>query len=221
MPLRQVKAGDFEYVGNGIFELKDNHNIRIDARRSGKEIKGSLKSQECFTKNIGGFQFQLRNREGYPGPLKNISGRENHVGENQGTLLPAPTLELEQQLRDWLAHEIEQGNIEINGVKIKLYKSRNGVEYPAGDAGKIDILTTDEQGNFIVFELKLSRGTVNALGQIQGYMGWVKQNLAQNKEVRGVIIAQEIDNNLRYAVSVNPNITLLKYKLHFTLEKVS
>jgi len=72
-----------------------------------------------------------------------------------------------------------------------------------------------------MFELKLSRGPDRAVGQALRYMGWVKKHLAASKNISGVIVAHEIDEKLRYAVSVAPNVTVFEYKVKFDLNEVS
>jgi RecB family endonuclease NucS len=77
----------------------------------------------------------------------------------------------------------------------------------------------DEEGNFIVFELKLSRGADKALGQILRYMGWVKKNLANDKLVKGVIVANKVDEKIKYAVMMTSDITLYEYEMNFVLSR--
>jgi len=72
-----------------------------------------------------------------------------------------------------------------------------------------------------VFELKLSRGADKAMGQISRYMGWVKMNLAGDKEVKGVIVAKKVDENLKYASSIIPDLSLFEYELNFKIREVS
>ena len=56
--------------------------------------------------------------------------------------------------------------------------------------------------------------------QVQRYMGYVKEELAEsNQSVRGIIIAFEDDVKIRRALSVAPNIDFYTYKIHFNLEK--
>ena len=86
--------------------------------------------------------------------------------------------------------------------------------------GPIDILAVDDFGNFVVFELKLERGPDRALGQLARYTGWVKLNLAREREVSGVVVAKSIDERLRYAACVIPNVALLEYEVEFCLREV-
>ena len=75
--------------------------------------------------------------------------------------------------------------------------------------------------NFVLFELKLSRGADKAMGRISRYMGWVKRNLATDKKVGGVTVAREVDENLKYAASIVLDINLFEYELHFKIRPVS
>jgi hypothetical protein len=78
---------------------------------------------------------------------------------------------LESHLRDFIARNLSA--VGPGGVKLTLYhdgQGRNGIEYPTG-VGPIDILAVDAQGNFVVFELKLSKGPDSAVGQLLRYMG--------------------------------------------------
>jgi len=126
---------------------------------------------------------------------------------------------LEAQLRDFLAHNIR--NIPVGGRLLRLYSDaagRNGIEFPT-DVGPIDILAVDEHDRFVVFELKLDRGPDRALAQLARYMGWVRTHLSAEAEVHGVIVARTIDERLRYAVVVMPNVTLLEYEVSFQVRE--
>ena len=128
---------------------------------------------------------------------------------------------VESHLRDFIAQNIE--TIKIDDHNIKLYSDENdrdGVEYPT-EVGPIDILAVDENGEFVIFELKLSKGIDKALGQILRYMGWVKFNLAKERKVKGVIVAKNIDQKLKYATSITPNISLFEYELNFKIQHVN
>jgi hypothetical protein len=52
------------------------------------------------------------------------------------------------------------------------------------------------------------------------YMGWVAANLAEpDVPVRGIIIAQQISEDLRLACSRVSNVDLFEYSLSVTLAK--
>jgi hypothetical protein len=53
------------------------------------------------------------------------------------------------------------------------------ISFDAKKQGRIDILAVDEVGNFIVIEIKAGEADRDVCGQIQGYMGWVKEHLAE------------------------------------------
>jgi hypothetical protein len=130
------------------------------------------------------------------------------------------TFPIESHLRDFIAQNIN--SIKVNEKSLSLYideTGRDGIEYPT-EIGNIDILAVDEEGNFVVFELKVSRGADRALGQILRYMGWVKKNIAKDKKVKGVIVAKNVDEKLKYAASMVPDVNLFEYKLDFKIKEV-
>jgi endonuclease len=128
---------------------------------------------------------------------------------------------LEHQLRDFLAQNLHR--IPIAGRSLKVYvdqTGRDGIEYPT-DVGPIDILATDDNGAFIVFELKRARVADQAVGQLARYMGWVKHTIGRGRSVSGVVVAKRIDTKLKYAASVVPGVTLLEYAVEFHLHEAN
>lgn len=128
--------------------------------------------------------------------------------------------ELEYQLRDFIAHNIE--SIKVDGKALRLYvddQGRDGIEYPTG-VGPIDILATDSDGAYVVFELKRGRVADKAIGQISRYMGWLITNKAEGTKVKGVIVAKDISVNLKHAVVAVPNVSLFEYRISFTLNDI-
>jgi len=127
---------------------------------------------------------------------------------------------LEYQLRDFIAQNINV--IQIEDRKLRLYvdlTGRDGIEYPTA-VGPIDILAIDDSNAFIVFELKRGRSPDHAIGQLTRYMGWVKQTIGKENEIRGVIVAKTISGNLKYAVAVIPNVSLFEYEVSFQLKPI-
>lgn len=126
------------------------------------------------------------------------------------------TFAAEADLRDFLAN-----NLDCVEPGLRLYRQgeRSGVEFPVDD-GRIDILAVDRAGRFVVFEFKLARGRNKALGQLLYYMGWVDKNLG-NGTCRGIIIAKEISDDLVLAVQRVQGVSLYRYKLSVSVERVS
>ena len=70
----------------------------------------------------------------------------------------------------------------------------------------------------MVVELKKGRVSDNVLGQIQRYMGYVKEDLAEeNQDVKGIIIGADDDLRIKRALSVTSNIEFFKYQVKFKL----
>lgn len=69
-------------------------------------------------------------------------------------------------------------------------------------------------------ELKAGTAKYSVIGQILGYIHDVRQNIAEEHEVRGVIIADEFDSRLIAAASEISHVSLKKYRVNFTFEDV-
>ena len=83
-------------------------------------------------------------------------------------------------------------------------------------------LDKDNKKELLVVELKKGRASDAVVGQIQRYMGYVKDELAEpGQMVRGVIIAFEDDTRVRRALSVAQNIEFYTYSIQFKLDKVN
>lgn len=136
------------------------------------------------------------------------------------TVEDASTFALEKHLEDflvanWAATELGKTHriYEVDGEKV-------GQQY-ATDTGPIDILAISNDGSeLLVVELKRGRASDSVVGQIQRYMGYVAQDLAEpGQTVRGVIIALEDDLKIRRALAVAPNIEFYRYEVNFKLHK--
>ena len=124
----------------------------------------------------------------------------------------------EKDLQNFLSknlYQIEPG--------LKLYEEEDitGIEFPVGNR-YIDILALDNHDNYVVIELKVSRGYDRVVGQLLRYMAWIRKNHADKGQfVRGIIIAREISEDLLLACSEIPNIDLYEYQLSVSLKKVN
>jgi len=113
-------------------------------------------------------------------------------------------------------------NLQLIESGLKLFEEEDitGIEYPAGN-GRIDILAIDKNNDFVVIELKISKGRDRVLGQLSRYLGWVEKNMADGQKVRGIIICKEISEDLTLACSVIKNeIELFEYELSVKLNRI-
>ncbi len=108
-------------------------------------------------------------------------------------------------------------NLEQLEKGLRLYKGNGitGQQVDAKVAGRIDLLAVDANGNLVVIELKAEEADRQVCGQIQAYMGWVQENLAGDKKVRGIIIANDFTPRSIYAAKVVPSLSLKKYQISF------
>jgi RecB family endonuclease NucS len=122
----------------------------------------------------------------------------------------------ETDLRDFLAKNL----VKIEpGLRLFKEEELNGIEYPVGGR-YIDILAVDANDEYVVIELKVSRGYDRTAGQLLRYMAWVKKHLAAGKKVRGLIVAREISEDLRLAASIVSDVRLIEYELSFKLHPI-
>ena len=125
---------------------------------------------------------------------------------------------LESQLKEFLVANWTNTDL---GKKYDIFEDegqRVGVEYPT-DTGRMDILAIRKDGKeLLVVELKRGRVSDVVVGQIQRYMGYVTEVLAdKGQSVRGAIIGLEDDLNLRRALVVTRNIEFYRYEIKFKL----
>jgi restriction system protein len=124
---------------------------------------------------------------------------------------------MEKYLEDFIVSNFKT----IFPENLELYQDEEGNDSSQylTDVGRIDILAKDKKTNtYIVIELKKGKESDKVVGQILRYMGWVKENLAvNNEEVKGLIICKEIDQKLKYAVSVIKDISVKCYHIDFRL----
>ncbi len=124
----------------------------------------------------------------------------------------------EHDLRDFLARNLQ---LIESGLTLYTDEGITGVEYPVGGRF-IDLLAIDLSGNYVVIELKVSKGYDRVVGQLLRYMNWVKLNQAESSQgVRGIIIAKNISEDLRLACSRLPDVALFEYELAVTVKPVA
>jgi restriction system protein len=175
---------------------------------------------------------ELKNSTGSIGTVSFISKYASELeGLIRGAELPPiiatdPSIEdptvfaLEKHLEDFLVHNWKQTEL---GKKYNIYEDEGelvGRQYPS-DTGPIDILAiSKDKKELLIVELKRGRASDQVVGQIQRYMGYVLQELAEPGQlVKGVIIALEDDLKIRRALAVTNNISFYRYEVSFKLFK--
>lgn len=207
-------TGDYEY-----------HKGKILAHR---------RSVRWYTKTISRSEMSesLRNSAGAIGTVSNISkyadeietlisgGRPASIVSTDETVEDPSIFALEKHLEDFLVQNWRHTEL---GKHYDIYEEDGemvGQQYPS-DTGPIDILAVSkDKKEILVVELKKGRVSDVVVGQVQRYMGYVQEELAEdNQKVKGVIIAFEDDVKIYRALSVAPNIDFYTYKIHFELKK--
>ncbi|MDZ7587261.1 MAG: endonuclease NucS, partial [Patescibacteria group bacterium] len=198
------------------------------------EILPHRRSVRWFSKTIERSQMSLplQYSTGSIGTVSNINkyseeiekliagDRPPTITSTDETIEDPSTFALEMHLEDFLIQNWQ--NTEL-GKKYDIFEEDGelvGQQYPS-DTGPIDILAISKnKKELLVVELKKGRVSDVVIGQIQRYMGYVKEELAEkNQTVKGVIIALEDDIRLRRALAVTQNIDFYTYKVSFKLIK--
>lgn len=174
----------------------------------------------------------LRNSTGSIGTTAEITPYASELerligGHKPPTLIASDTtvedpvvFALEKHLEDFLVANWKQTEL---GKYYDIYEESGemiGKQFPT-DTGPIDILAiSKDKKELLVVELKKGRASDQVVGQIQRYMGYVLEELAEKAQaVKGVIIALEDDTRIRRALAVAPNIAFYKYQVSFKLFK--
>lgn len=133
----------------------------------------------------------------------------------------ATSFALENQLEEFLVENWNQTEL---GKKYNIYEVDGevvGRQFQTDDGGEMDVLAVSKDNKeLVVIELKRGRASDKVVGQIQRYMGYAKEVLAEEGQiVKGIIIAFEEDIRLKRALAVTNNIEFFRYKIDFKLYK--
>ena len=183
--------------------------------------------------DLAGFTDSLRNNLVAPGTVREVTDYHAEIeplisGDAGGGIsVKDKTIEdpivfaLEKHLEDFLVKNWAATPL---GQDYDLYEVDDemvGQQFPT-DTGTIDILAiSKDRKTLLVVELKKGRASDRVVGQIQRYMGYVLEELAESgQNVKGTIIALEDDIRIRRSLAVAPNIDFYRYQVSFTLQKV-
>jgi hypothetical protein len=165
-------------------------------------------------------KYRLYNKMVDPSPIykDSIGGNGGEKKETDDEFDYESSFAYEKDLQNYLAK-----NLQIIEAGLKLFEEDDisGIEYPAGNRF-IDILALDKNNDFVVIELKVSKGYDRVIGQLLRYIGWVEQKMASDgQKVRGIIICKELSEDLLLACSKIKEIELFEYELLIKLNKIN
>ena len=92
-----------------------------------------------------------------------------------------------------------------------------GRQMPVPGIGRADIVALDQQNNLVVIEVKSGTADDSTLTQLLSYMHGLK--CKENREIRGIIVAEEFTRKLKQAATSLPHIKLVKITPKITIEK--
>lgn len=125
---------------------------------------------------------------------------EQVVEEGKDKLSEEETEEVE---RKQIEKKIEDFYVELlgeieEGLALLGEDSQEGRQYST-PIGRIDLLCKDPAGDYVIVEIKVGEAKDSVFGQILRYIGWIKRDLGQSKNVRGIILAGEFPEKARYS----------------------
>jgi restriction system protein len=179
------------------------------------EMSDSLKNSAG---SIGTVSQISKYREELEGLIKGEAPKPVLISTDETVEDPA-VFALEKHLEDFLV--ANWGSTPL-GKTHDIYQEDDnfGQQFPT-DTGPIDILAVSkDKQEVLVVELKKGRASDSVVGQIQRYMGYIAEEIAEDHQlVRGVIIALEDDLRIKRALKVAPNIEFYRYEVKFDLIK--
>ncbi len=87
------------------------------------------------------------------------------------------------------------------------------------DVGRVDILAKDANGRRVVIELKVGEAKDPAVGQIARYLGWYARH--DGTPPRGLLIASEFPEAVRYAAEAVKGLSLVQYRVQFAFNPIT
>jgi hypothetical protein len=197
------------------------HLLRLSVNAKSRVHYSAKPGEDNVFYQIDSSHFRLYNPANDPTPISETSVPlvdEDPSKELSEDIPGSAQFAYEKDLQSFLAK-----NLNVIGPGLRLYDEEGvtGIEFPVGGRF-IDLLAIDPSGNYVVIELKVSRGYDRVVGQLLRYMAWIKKNQAEGQQsVRGIIVAREITDDLLLACSGIPNVQLFEYQMSVALRKVA
>jgi len=153
-----------------------------------------------------------------PDPLGSTSYADELIDEEDGEGSEGPpqgnndaseiTFGLERDLQSALRSDIKQ--LEA-GLRII-----DGGKERSTEAGRIDIVAEDNDGNLVVVELKAGPANSGVITQVLAYMSSIADS--DRRSVRGIIVAGGFSDRIVRAAKAVPNLALRKYTFQFSFD---
>lgn len=161
--------------------------------------------RRAFLVQVSSNKFRLADREGQ------ASLGDEEENESLGYEIEdiSYSLSLERDLEDYLSRNLSA--VEEGLKLLDRQKELPGV-------GRLDILAEDKQGNPVVIELKAGPADEKAVGQLQAYIEYLREQGYNN--VRGILIAASYNPKAIYAAKAVKHIKLAKYKVEFKIQYI-
>jgi endonuclease len=195
------------------------HLIRLSVNAPSRHHYSAKPAEDDLLYQIDSSRFRLYDAAVDPRPV--IQGTESPGGtepEEDADTLTSAEFAYERDLKHFLAR-----NLSLIELGLRLFEEEevSGLEFPVGGRF-IDILAVDTRNNLVVIELKVSKGYDRVVGQLLRYMAWIEQNQVEpDQQVRGIIIARTISEDLRLACTRVEGVSLFEYELAVTLRRIA
>jgi hypothetical protein len=203
------------------------HLIGLSANHSSSHHYPSFR-KHAFLFSLGGGRYRLWNEEADGTWI--VTGNGVRLADDSEDVMIAEeaadeadelggvSLSLERDLENTLLARLDQLE---PGLQLYDHGGVRGQQIDTGVVGRLDLLATDGQGRLVVIELKVGQADDKVCGQLLRYMGWVKREVADGREVRGIIIASSFNERILYAVDALPGVKLKKYEINFSFTSAS
>jgi hypothetical protein len=195
------------------------HLLRMSVNAPSRIHYSAKPGEDDLFYQVDSTHFRLYSPENDPSPIYAKDHVETQEIEAEDTEQVAQNeFAYEKDLQNFLAK-----NLDTIEPQLSLFEDEGikGIEFPVGGRF-IDILAIDKNNDWVVIELKVSKGYDRVVGQLLRYMAWIRKNYAEpSQQVRGIIVARDISEDLTLACSELPNIQLFEYQLSVKLNKVA
>jgi len=201
---------DFDNIKDEISKIKYNTKNRYDVKdKTFAEYDEAMRSGVPKA-IINSYYIEFLKHYG----MENADYEDNEADTEEDISLTY--FSYEKDLKNSLILQVEEL---FPGYKI-FGDNGEGIEYNI-NGKRIDVLLESRNENkLLVVELKAGLADFKACGQIMMYIGPLMQKF-RDKEIYGVIIAGEIDESLKMAVSASKNVKIMTYRTKLLLEEMS